>query len=99
MAGTPNIKVFDHNGVYQAACKEIACAAILVEFYGKGSTIRFGHSKADIVWTEGQEGQPATESYDHVAEVTAAKWRERNMKALKKAGYTDRAIEEMMARA
>jgi len=99
MSGTPQIKVFDHSGAYQAACKEIAAAAILVEFYGEGSTIRFGHAKADIVWTEGQEGQPATENYDHVAEVAAARWRQRNIKALKRSGYTDQQIAQMMAAA
>ena len=99
MSGTPQIKVFDHNGMYQAACKEIAAAAILVEFYGEGSTIRFGHAKADIVWTEGQEGQSATENYDYVEKVAADNWRKRNAKALKRAGYTDAEIEKIMARA
>jgi len=97
MSGTPNIKVFDSAGNYQAACKEIAAAAILVSFYEKGATIRFGHSKADIVWTEGSEDQPAAESYDHVGEVAAARWRERNIKSMKKAGYTDEKIDEIMA--
>lgn len=99
MSGTPQIKLFDPQGAYQAACKEIAAAAILVEFYGEGSTIRFGHAKADIVWTEGQEGQPATESYDYVTSVTDERWRQRNIRALKRSGYTDEQISQMMAAA
>ena len=99
MSGTPQIKVFDGQNNYQAACKEVAAAAILVEFYGEGATIRFGHAKADIVWTEGQEDQPATESYDHVGEVTEQRWRERNIEAMKKSGYTDEQIAEIMAAA
>ena len=39
------------------------------------------------------------ESYDHVEEVTAQRWRERNIKALRKSGYTDEQITEMMAAA
>lgn len=64
MAGTPVFKVYDAQGVYQAACKEIEAAAALMTFYGEGATIRNGHSR--IVWAEGKETQPAGESYDYV---------------------------------
>ena len=99
MSGTPQIKVFDSNGRYQAACKEICAAACLMSLYGDGSTIRFGHSKSDIVWIEGKETQPAYESYDYVQEISDARWLQRNIKAMKKAGYSDDQITEILAAA
>jgi hypothetical protein len=66
MAGTPKFKIFNPSGEYVAACKYPEDAAALVDLYGAGSTIRDGHSKADVVWTEGKETQPASESYDFV---------------------------------
>lgn len=41
-------------------------AASFVAFRGDGAQI-FANGK--IVWSEGQEDQPAGESYDHVADV------------------------------
>jgi len=76
MAGSPQWKVFDAAGKYQAACKEPEAAAALMGFYGRGATIRWGHSKRDIAWTEGTgTGDPlgtgecglAGESFDFVA--------------------------------
>lgn len=67
MAASPDWKIYDSDNVYQAACKEIEAAAALMGFYGDGAQIRFGHNLK--VWTEGSEGQPASESYDHVAEI------------------------------
>jgi hypothetical protein len=61
MASTPEWKVYDYDGTYQAACKDIAAAACLVSFYGERSTIRNGHSL--VVWTEGTDGI-ASDSYD-----------------------------------
>ena len=61
MAASPEWKVYDPAGVYQAACKDIAAAACLVSFYGQESTIRWGHHRT--VWTEGKDGI-AAESYD-----------------------------------
>jgi hypothetical protein len=63
MARSPEFKVYDSNGVYQAACKEPESAAVLVSFYGSGSTIRHGHSASLTVWTEGEDGS-ASESLD-----------------------------------
>ena len=51
MAGSPRWKVYDSDGVYQASCKDTEAAALIVSFYGTGSTIRDGHST--VVWTEG----------------------------------------------
>ncbi len=67
MAGSPEWKVYDASGIYQAACKELEAAACLVALYGGGSTIRSSHTL--IVWREGQEAFPAHESYDGVANV------------------------------
>ncbi len=69
MSSTPNWKVYDSNGAYQAACKEPEAAAALMALYGDGSTIRFAtrRAKRDALWVEGSEEQPAGESWDHVA--------------------------------
>lgn len=67
MAASPQWKVYDSYGTYQAATKEVEAAAALMGFYGDGSTIRYGHGF--ILWTEGQEECPAGESYDTVAET------------------------------
>jgi hypothetical protein len=66
MASAPRWKIYDAEGVYQAACKEPEAAACLVSFYGERATIRDGH--AFIVWTEGQDGI-AQWSYDTTAET------------------------------
>lgn len=68
MASAPRWKVYNPQGEYVAACKHVEDAACLVAFYGDGATIRDGHGIRGIVWHEGKEGQPAAESYDHVAE-------------------------------
>ena len=61
MAASPRWKVYDYDGTYQAACKDLAAAACLVSFYGERATIRDGHTLT--VWTEGTDGT-AAESYD-----------------------------------
>ena len=63
MAASPEWKVYDYDGKYQAACKDVAAAACLVSFYGDRSTIRHGHVKT--VWTEGNDYDGiASDSYD-----------------------------------
>lgn len=70
MAASPRWKVYDSEKRYQASCKEIEAAAALMGFYGDGATIRDNGAATNlIVWTEGAEGQPASESYDHVVAV------------------------------
>jgi hypothetical protein len=73
MAGTPRFKIYTPDGEYVAACKYAEESACLVAMMGDGATIRDGHSKKDIVWTEGREEQSAAESYDHVAAAIAAR--------------------------
>ena len=70
MAAAPQWKVYDYQGYYQAACKEIEAAACLVSFYGSGAVIKNGHSK--IVWIEGTDGL-ASQSYDAVAAAVEKK--------------------------
>jgi len=67
MASAPQFKVYNPSKEYVAACKHVEDAAALVALYGDGATIRSGHTT--IVWTEGQETQPAGESFDFVAEL------------------------------
>ena len=70
MAASPDYKVYQAKE-YRAACKYTEDAAALVAFLGEGTEIRWGHNV--IVWTEGSESQPASESYDHVTEVVAGR--------------------------
>lgn len=68
---TPRIKVFDAQGRYQASTHDYAAAACLMGLYGEGATIRLGHSKKDVIWTEGRDGSVA-ENYDLLSEVIDA---------------------------
>lgn len=66
MAASPFWKIFDAHGKYQASCHDLGAAAALMAFYGDGATVRTGHTKRHIVYTEGKDGI-ASESYDVVA--------------------------------
>lgn len=81
MAGAPKYKVFNADGVYQAACKEPEAAAVLVTFYGEGSTIRWDH--AFVIWTEGLDGN-AGDSYDIAAESMNERLQARHVRAYAK---------------
>lgn len=87
MASSPLWKVYNSDKEYRAACKDVEEAAVLVAFLGDGSTIRCDH--ALILWTEGKEDQPASESYDHVADVVNRRLSER--RAAMKAKLDERA--------
>lgn len=82
MASAPQFKIYTAAGEYIAAAKyaEDAAAIVAVCGQGDGATIRAGHAKADIVWTEGAEDQPAAESYDHVRNTIARRIAERRSK-------------------
>lgn len=69
MGASPRLKVYDADGEYRASFHYAEDAAVLVAFLGEGSTIRDGHSRKLIRWSEGDEDQPASESYDFVAET------------------------------
>ena len=67
MAASPRFKVHDAHGTYQAACKEIEAAAVLVGFYGSGAFVKEGSVK---VWIEGADADGcAGDSYDRVGTV------------------------------
>lgn len=68
MAKSPKYKVYNPHNIYMGATKEAEAAAAIVSLYGYGSTIRVGHSKQDIIWTEGEDGY-AGESYDFVTSL------------------------------
>jgi len=56
----------------RAACLHVEEAAMLVSCLGNGSTITYHHEATRhdvVVWKEGLEDQPASESYDNVATV------------------------------
>lgn len=69
MSGSPKLKVYNQTGEYIGSLKYGEDAAALVAVYGDGATIRYGHSRAHIVWNEGTESFPAGESYDGVAQL------------------------------
>lgn len=68
MSGTPKLKFFTPAGEYEASCKHPTSAAALCALYGAGSEVRWGHSKSNTLYTEGEDGE-AAESYDRVAET------------------------------
>lgn len=67
MAQTPQIKVYNPAGEYVAACVHAEEAGCLAAFLGDGATLRDGHAKRDIFWTEGPDSR-AGNSYDAVAQ-------------------------------
>jgi hypothetical protein len=71
MAAAPQFKIFDSQGEYMGACKELEGASALVSFYGEGATIRNGHPKKTTVWTEGADGR-ASESTTSQAKLLSA---------------------------
>lgn len=95
MAGSPKWKVYDANGKYQAACKEIEAAAVLASWYEHGATIRFGHPKKCTVWTEGPDGI-ATDNYDAVINIVCVRYREIQEAAFRKI-YGDPATNRALA--
>lgn len=71
MAATPRYKVYNAENEYVASCKHPEDAAAIVALNGAGTTIRLGHT--GFLWREGQESQPAGESYDYVAQTCYAR--------------------------
>lgn len=65
------LMIYARSGDCVASCSDTAGAAALAAFYGPGTEIRNGHAKKRVVWNEGEEEQPAAESYDFVADVIA----------------------------
>ena len=74
MAASPRWKIYTRFDEYIGSAKEISLAAAMMTVLGTGATIRNGHTKGSIVFTEGQlnsSGKPiySGESYDVVAEA------------------------------
>jgi hypothetical protein len=67
MACSPRFKVFNAGGDYRAAFKDLSEAAAFVAILGAGAEIRAGHARRTVLWREGSEQHPASESYDNVA--------------------------------
>tara|TARA_Y100000310_G_C20360842_1_gene658904 strand:- start:58 stop:282 length:225 start_codon:yes stop_codon:yes gene_type:complete len=73
MAAAPYWKVYTADNEYIASTKLPDYAAILVAGIGvEGTTIRKGHSKGGIVYTDFVDGI-ASNSYDAVAEICYAR--------------------------
>ena len=77
MAAPPELKIFNGDGAYVAACKYADHAAVLVAFLGAGSSIRVGHAQRDIVWREGWEEFSAVGNGDRVARMIAERREQR----------------------
>lgn len=71
MAATPQLKIYNPQGEYVAACKYFEDAAILVGGYGEGASIRLGHGR--VIWREGSEEFSASDSADGAREVMLAR--------------------------
>lgn len=67
MAKSPDYKVYDADGNYQAAVKSAALGVVLAGFLGEGATVRYGHKR--VVWVEGAEDTTATDSYDEATSL------------------------------
>ena len=68
MAAAPRWKVYSSDGEYLASCKYPLHAAMIVGAHSDG-TVRDGHRAKDIVWNEGAEEFPASESWDSAEAV------------------------------
>jgi len=79
MAGSPKYKVFNADGVYQAACKEPEAAVVIADWYGTGATIRWDH--AFTLWTVGTD---KSDSYDAAVAVMNERLHARHVRAYAK---------------
>ena len=73
MAASPKYKIYNSSNEYIASVKHVEDAAVLASANGDGTTIRVGHAKRDIVWLEGQEQMPASESFDFVDQTISGR--------------------------
>ena len=65
MAASPDFKIYRY-GTYVAACKHPEDAACLIGM-SSASVVKYRHQQ--VIWREGQEDQPAGDSWDHAAAV------------------------------
>ena len=64
---TPQWKVITAEGVYMGSLHDATDAAVVIANYAGGS-VRYGHDKADTVWTQDVDGD-AGESFDGAVEL------------------------------
>lgn len=79
MARAPRFKVYTADGEYVAACKYPEDGAAILAAYGAGATIRDGHAKSDVVFTNGIDGD-AGNSYDEVQTIVAERLDNRDVR-------------------
>lgn len=77
MAASPRFKVHSPRGEYIASCKYLEDAAALVAAYGDGARIIDRRWRV-LCWLEGQETQPAAESFDWVRITGESRIKERS---------------------
>lgn len=82
MAASLLYKIYNADNEYVAACKFAVDAAAVVSNWGVGATIRYGHSKKCILWTEGKETEYAGNSYDFVSATCIRRLCIRRLKAV-----------------
>lgn len=63
MAASPRFKVYSADNEYVGCVKTLELAGSLLCVLGHGSTVRDGHSKKSILYTEGVDGDCA-DGYD-----------------------------------
>ena len=84
MSGSPDWKVYDPHGTYQAAVKDVVAAAVLANWYGPQSTVRLGHAKKQTVYTQLGGQVPDYGKLELSAEtMTEYEWSEDELKELK----------------
>ena len=74
MAASPIFKIYTEMQEYIASFKYPEDAALFVGTQPVGSTVRAGHSRREILWTEGAEEFLATSSFDRAAMVIESRF-------------------------
>lgn len=67
---TPELKIYNADGEYTAACRHAEDAAAIVSLFGRNAKVKWHHVRT--IWTEGVDGV-AADSYD----LAAARMHER----------------------
>ena len=68
MAASPRFKIYNNDNQYIGCMHDISdCVLAIAD--RKGCSIRQGHAKKNIIWHEGHESQPSSESFDFVIDL------------------------------
>ena len=84
MAASPPWKIYSAAQEYLGSTVYAEDAAAFVSIQGEGATIRRGHAKKDVVWTEGFEKISAGDSYDEAASIMLQRLDQRYLDAVAK---------------